>query len=182
MNLVRHPVNFVWSGQGQLRDMFAFDLYVLHGTLLLLMKKAESYIFALAEKYELNLCEPRVLGFLGACANLYNLASDVAVPLTAHTVQMEKVTTSPSTFRDVVKYLSEGALHADSELLEQVYQVGPLNAHQGRPARTPHETFAEFEAWQKEAFVYFLNATRLQPSYETYGYDFSFASPDAGQW
>ena len=89
-NQVRHPVSFVWSGYGQLVDLFKYDAWVLHGTLSLIFGTNESLFLSLASKYDLNLADHDVMAFVGACANLINLGYDAKVAGDHRFLPMEK--------------------------------------------------------------------------------------------
>ena len=173
-NLVRHPVSFAWSGYGQLRDMFTFDIFVLRGTLNLILS-AEDFIFPLAKRHDLNLADFEVASFLGGCANMLNLAQDVAVGRDVSHIKMESVTTDPELFAKVVSYLSGGKVTADATYLDAVYSTGEINKHRKGTSRMgPSERYESFSPWQKEAFNFFLAASGIRAPYESLGYDFSF--------
>lgn len=173
-NLVRHPVSFVWSGYGQLRDMFTYDVFVLRGTLNLILQ-AEDFIFSLADRHHLNLADFEVAAFLGGCANMLNLAQDVRVGKDVSHLRMETVTQDPELLRKVVGFLTAGKVFADDAYLDEVFAAGELNKHRKGSSRMgPAERYESWSAWQREAFNFFLRASEIGPAYQGLGYDLSF--------
>lgn len=173
-NLVRHPVNFIWSGYGQLRDMFEYDLYVLHGTISLILETARDFTSELARRNGLNLCDHSVLAFIGAAANLTNLAKDIDVLPESHWFTMEQATSDRAVWADCVRRLSAGRAAADEEYLDRVFGLKALNSHRKGAALEPAARWDQLEGWQRDVVAHYLSLSGLAPAYTALGYDFSF--------
>lgn len=169
-NLVRHPVSFVWSGFSHLKEMFSYDIYVLRGTLNLIMQ-AEDLLFDLRDKHKINLTDLDVIAFFGACGNLMNLAQDVRVGRDVQHVRMENVTTEPELFAKVATFLTAGRVLPDPGWIDGVFEVGEINTHKKGKKLSPNERFAAWEPWQREAFLGFLKLSDIGPAYESLGYE-----------
>jgi hypothetical protein len=175
-NLVRHPLGFIWSGYGQLRDMFAYDLYVLHGTISLIQDTAKDYVTALARRHALNLCDHPVLAFIGAAANLTNLAKDIGVLPRAHWFKMEELTTQRQIWSDCVTRLSAGRAAIDADYLDRVFDLDVLNSHRSGAALDPPARWGGLTAWQRDIVSHYLSLSGIVPAYAALGYDFEFIS------
>ncbi len=184
MNLVRHPVALVWSGYGQFKSLFRYDLNELNWTLGKVLKDAHDFVNQLALNYDFFPGDLENLAFLGACAVLGSLKKDLDAEQVITSfppyhykgiVKMEDVTVFPSELKRVVQTVTSGALQADDDYLQTVYNLGVINEHKIDPnKRNAGQRYAQFKTWQKEAFRYFFKKYNLRESYERYGYDFSF--------
>jgi len=184
MNLVRHPVSLVWSGYGQFKELFRYDLNELHWTSGKVLSTARDFVHRLALKYDLYIGDLENLAFIGAAAVLGSLRLDLdainktkklpKVDFHGH-VPMEKITKEPNILKDVVKILSKDALHAEALYLDQVFNAGVVNEHKNDANKHNAELrYSQFTDWQKETFNYFFNLYNLQESYREMGYNFSF--------
>lgn len=175
-NLIRHPVNFIWSGNGELRELFNYDLFVLNGiTGLVLHQRDRAFLENLSRKHNINLAQLDVLSFLGAAANLYNLRLDLGLDLKAEHIKMEEITTSPSLFRQVATELTGSHVTIDDEYIDTIFTIGPVNQHKSDNKHlTPEERYETFSPWQKESVNYYLEASGILTNYKDMGYDFSF--------
>ncbi|MEM8488068.1 MAG: hypothetical protein AAF564_21135 [Bacteroidota bacterium] len=184
LNLVRHPVSLVWSGYGQFKDLFRYDLNELHWTSGKVLREGGSFLYDLAAEYDLNIGELDNLAFLGACAVLGSLRLDLnALPHLAempgitfhgHTC-MEQVTTAPAVLATAIQTLSDDTLVADETYLDAVYEAGVINEHKkDRNKFDASARFDQFFDWQVAAFKFFFSKYNLQPAYEALGYNFDF--------
>ena len=184
INLIRHPISLVWSGYGQFQELFRYDLNELHWTSGKVLKYGKEFIYQLADKYEINVGELENLAFLGASAVLSSLRLDFDaekrlkdipnVAFHGH-IKMEEVTKQPKQLKQIISLLSEGELSTQFEYIEDVYRSGIVNQHKSDPnKRDAEKRYAQFSAWQKEAFVHFLNCFDLRKEYEKIGYDLGF--------
>ena len=183
-NLVRHPVSLVWSGYGQFKDLFRYDLNELHWTTGKVLKSAKDFIYDLALRYDLYLGDFENLAFLGAAAVLGSLRLDLdsltvvkkipKIDFKGH-VKMESATHCPEVLNSSIQALSTGRLSASAGYLEKVYSTGVVNQHKNDADKTDAEArYDKFSEWQKETFNYFFNKYNLQKEYKQMGYDFSF--------
>lgn len=186
MNLVRHPVSLVWSGFGQFKTLFRYDLNELHWTSGKVLREGRDFLYHLAQKYDLNVGELENLAFIGASVVLGSLRLDLdaldqvtdigCFNFLGH-VKMEDVTRDPEELRRVVSCLSGQMVEADTSYLEQVYRTGVINEHKRDTNKfDPGARFNQFSAWQRETFMYFFEKYRLQSAYEQMGYQFDFLS------
>jgi len=184
MNLVRHPVSLVWSGYGQFKDLFRYDLNELHWTSGKVLKSAREFVHQLALKYDLYIGDIENLAFIGAAAILGSLRLDLdAVDKTKQLpkieyhdhVQMEKITREPDVLREAIRTLSDNTIDGDSAYLSQVFNAGIVNQHKNDSNKhDPELRYQQFTDWQKETFNYFFNLYDLRNSYREMGYNFSF--------
>ncbi len=183
-NLVRHPVSLVWSGYGQFKDLFRYDLNELYWTTGKVLREAKDFIYHLSHKYDLYPGDLENLSFIGACAVLGSLKLDLDgldnmrgtpnVFFKGH-VKMEDITKKPHVLAESIKILSGEGILATPEYLEKVYTTGVVNQHKNDANKTNAEArYIKFSGWQKETFSYFFNKYNLQGAYEDMGYDFSF--------
>ncbi len=183
-NLVRHPVDLVWSGCGQFRDLFRYDINELYWTLHKVLTSAKDFVLDLGHRYDLNLGEFENLAFVGACSVLGSLRRDLdAEPRLADIpwvrwvgeVRMEDVTRDPAALSDLLGRLTNGQLVSDPAWLDAVYRVGEVNRHRTTAERlTPAARFAALEDWQREVLVHYLDLYEIPEAYAAKGYDFSF--------
>ncbi len=184
MNLVRHPVSLVWSGYGQFKELFRYDLNELHWTSGKILNTAKDFVQQLALKYDLYIGELENLAFIGAAAVLGSLRLDLdAVDSTKEIpkihfgghLQMEKITREPHVLRQIVSTLSDHTIDGNSEYLKQVFNAGVVNQHKNDANKYDAVLrYEQFTDWQKETFNYFFNLFDIQDSYREMGYDFSF--------
>lgn len=172
INQVRHPLSFVWSGYGQLADLFEFDVWVIKGTLDLIFTTHEDYFLSLHDKYGLNLATFDVMAFVGACANLLNLGSDVRHCSEYEFVPMEKLTSDRVYFSEIFEKIT--SIKPNDKYLEEVFDLGGINNHKRAKKLSPEDRYATFEDWQKDVFKEFLKLSGMRPKYESIGYSFDF--------
>ena len=184
INLVRHPISLVWSGYGQFKDLFRYDLNELHWTSGKILNTAREFIFKLALKYDLYIGDLENLAFLGAAAVLGSLRLDLnaigrvkAIPevnFLGH-IQMEEITAKPEVLQHSIKNISDGSMKVNGEYLETVYATGIVNQHKDDvDKRDALARYNKFSDWQKETFHYFMKKYDLCKAYEQIDYDFSF--------
>jgi hypothetical protein len=173
-NLVRHPLSFVWSGYGQLRDMFDYDPYVLHGSLSLVFATARDFVATLATDHGLNLCDRDVSAFICAAANLTNLARDLDVLPLAHWFKMEDLTSDRAAFANCVERLCAGNASVDSAYLDGVFGLQALNQHAHGTAMEPVARWQMLEPWQRDICRHYLSVSNIAPTYTALGYELGF--------
>lgn len=184
VDLVRNPIDLVWSGYGQFRDLFRFDLNELHHTLGRVLDQAREFVLDLGHERDLLLGDVDNLAWLGACAVLESLRRDRDLVATVAAlewvrwggvVRMEEVTTTPAVLADLVDRLSEGRLGAPDDWLEQVYGLGEVNRHRTSGGRvSPADRYAGLAPWQREVLDHFLALHGIVESYEDLGYELGF--------
>lgn len=173
MNLIRHPVSVVASGHGQLASFMEWDIFTLIDTSNCVNQQID-FALDLADRHQLNLCDPNVRAFLAASYHQMFLARDQEIAPEAPTIIMERVTTEPEYFNEVVRQLSSSRVDCDASYLDHIFDLGPLNPHKKGPKMSPAEQYASWNYWQQEAFKYMFTASRLAEYYPKFGYDFSF--------
>ncbi|MBW1731454.1 MAG: hypothetical protein JRJ75_11280 [Deltaproteobacteria bacterium] len=184
LNLIRHPVSLVWSGYGQFRELFRYDLNELYWTSGKILKTAKDFVFDLAEEYDLYIGDLENLAFIGASAVLGSLRLDFdaeeklgelpGIYFLGH-IKMEDITVSPETLSNVIQILSHQELDADDNYLRTVYSMGIVNQHKNDPNKhNAREKYLKFTDWQKKVFLYFMNLYDLVKPYQRLGYDLSF--------
>ncbi len=184
MNLVRHPVSLVWSGYGQFRTLFRYDINELHWTLGKVLREDKEYVLETALKYDFYPGDLENLAFIGASVVLGSLRMDLdaeeEVPALQgvnykKVVRMERVTTDPGELDRVVREISDSQCRASRSYLENVYKAGIVNEHKKDRNKTDAaRRYMMFSPWQKEVFNHFFEKYNLRRAYEAYGYDFSF--------
>jgi hypothetical protein len=173
MNLIRHPVSLVASGHGQLKSFMSWDIYTFVDVVSSLSGNL-NVISELANQYGVNLLDSSVQAFLGACQHLYFLARDQKIAPDAPTILMERVTSEPDYFAEVVRRLSVGALECTPSYLDKVFSLGRLNRHAQGEKLDASARYERWEPWQQEAFKNALVNSKLHNYYQKFGYDFSF--------
>ncbi|MFK7845722.1 MAG: hypothetical protein AB8G77_10500 [Rhodothermales bacterium] len=184
MNLVRHPVSLVWSGYGQFKDLFKYDLNELHWTSGKVLKSGREFVNELSRKYDLNVGELENLAFIGAAVVLGSLRLDLdalervaeipGIHFKGHT-KMEEITKIPNVLTDSIAGLSDNVLHTDASYLTRVYDAGVINEHKKDSNKFDAKArYDQFTDWQKETFNYFFSKFELKSAYEKIGYDFDY--------
>ncbi len=184
MNLVRHPVSLVWSGYGQFKDLFRYDLNELHWTSGKVLREGSDLVYKLIDKYDLNVGDLENLAFIGAAAVLGSLRLDLSalrevtelkgINFKGH-VKMEEVTKHPEKLKEIIASLSGNTLQADESYLDTVYEAGVINEHKKDKNKFDASArYLQFSDWQKETFNYFFEKFDLQSAYESIGYTFHF--------
>ncbi len=186
MNLVRHPISLVWSGYGQFKELFKYDLNELHWTSGKVLREGRTFLYQLAEKYSLNVGELENLAFIGASVVLGSLRLDLdaleriqqlpCFNFLGH-IKMEEVTRKPERLSETIDLLSEDVINANGPYLKKVYDAGVINEHkQDKNKFDPEARYNQFSSWQRETFQYFFDKYNLQSAYEQIGYQFNFLS------
>jgi hypothetical protein len=183
MNLVRHPVNLVWSGYGQFKDLFRYDINELHWTLGKVLNESREFVFSIGNKYQLNLGDFENLAFIGAACVLGSLRIDLnaleqvkKIPQIHFNgyLQMEKVTGDPEEYKKFISTLLPG-IELTENYISSVFSTGAINKHKHDAKKiTVDERYATWSDWQKEVFLFYFNKYDLRNEYEKLGYDFSF--------
>lgn len=178
VNLVRHPVNLVASGQGQFTQMIEFDIFARVEVLNFFTKSSNFYLY-LREKYNLDLCNWDTVCFLAAAQHMFILSQEQALVKGVVNFKMEDLTTTPDLLKRLIKLISSDQITVNEEYLDDVYNLGKINIHKkGKKIYTCQEQFELWSDWQKEAFVYFFKESKIENSYKKIGYDFSFLSAE----
>lgn len=187
LNLVRNPVSLVWSGCGQFKSLFRFDLNELHWTLGKLLSSDKDFVFEMGDKYDLMLGDNEILSFICAARVLESLHLDLkgeielesmeipdSIRFLGH-VKMEEITSRDFDFRKLFTTLGFSDLEVTPEYLAAVYGSGKLNRHKKeRKDLTVRDLYHSFSPWQKEVFLHFFNKYNLKDPYTKMGYDLSF--------
>lgn len=173
MNLIRHPVSLVASGHGQLRSFMEWDIYTFLDVTAALRDNL-GFASELANRHGLNLRDPSVQAFIAACQHLHFLARDHLIAPDAPTILMERVTSEPDYFAEVVRQLSTGDVECTPSYLEEVFSLGRLNRHAGGEKLDARAQYERWEPWQQEAFQNALINSQLNDYYQKYSYDFSY--------
>ena len=181
-NLIRNPIDLVWSGYGQFKDLFRYDLNELNWTLSKLLNEARDFVFDLADKYDLYIGDHENLAFLCSACILGSLRKDLD-GLTfiqekspenivyCGEVKKEDITTNPAYLSNLLSNLTNSKLDISPEYLEEVYNLGAINHHKEDTSKIEglarYETFTD---WQKETFLFFMDKYSLTEPYKSYGY------------
>lgn len=183
VNLIRNPIDLVWSGHGQFKDLFRYDINELYWTTGKVLKEKE-FLYELAKKYSLNIGDFENLSFLGACAVLGSLRLDLdAVEKVKDLdfvdfkgfVKMEEVTSNGEVLNELIGRLTDNECPVPLLYLDKVYQAGVINKHKHDSKKlSAEERYATFGPWQKEAFHHFMKIFDLKKDYQKLGYDLSF--------
>jgi hypothetical protein len=183
-NFVRNPIDLVWSGYGQLRDLFTFDINELYWTLDKILTEGKDFTYSLIEKYQINIGEYRYLAFIGACAILSSLKKDInaykAVESSKSldfigTYKMESTTTDKRDFSELLVNLTGDSSIITEDYLSQVFSGGAINTHKKDNLKiTPKQRYESFEPWQQDTFNFFFDKFELRAHYESFGYEFLY--------
>ncbi|HAW20453.1 MAG TPA: hypothetical protein DCX14_09740 [Flavobacteriales bacterium] len=182
-NYVRNPIDLVWSGYGQLQDLFLFDINELWHTTGKVLDHGKEYVYDLANRHKLDIGNYEVLAFLGACAIMaglkldFDCAEEKSKELSKKSFQhfkMEELTTNADALKRFIKLISRNEISITESQANDILVRGALNKHRHDtiPIRG-EDRFMMFKDWQKEAFCYFLNKFNLKHEYEGLGYDLS---------
>lgn len=182
-NVVRNPVDLVWSGYGQFRDLFRYDINELYWTTGKVVNQALEFANKIGRKYDLNLGDFENLAFFGACAVLESLRKDIdAYELLKKTnnidfvgtFKMEELTSSRSYFQLFAEKLGLGRF-VSPQYIDAVFNTGIVNKHKYDSKKlTSLQRFESFSDWQKEVFIHFFKLHNLTNSYSEFGYDLDF--------
>ena len=174
VNLIRHPVNLVNSGMGQFINLAKVDPHARYEILSFFKNEAKYYEY-LGHKYGLDLCDWSVMSFLAACSHMFVLVHDLCCVKGVANVQMEKITTDRQYFSDVVSLLTKKSVHINDEYLDIVFSTSAINQHKkNKPILKPEQQYLEWDEWQKEAFAYFMQKSKIADFYTQLGYNFTF--------
>ncbi|MEZ4781128.1 MAG: hypothetical protein R2816_06015 [Flavobacteriaceae bacterium] len=77
VNIVRNPVDLAWSGYGQFKDLFRYDINELHWTTGKIVRQALEFSNYISSKYNLYMGDFENLAFIGACAVFESLKFDL---------------------------------------------------------------------------------------------------------
>ncbi len=187
INLVRNPISLVWSGYGQFKQLFKFDLNELHWTLGKLLNTDKDFVYEIGFKYQIEIGNYDVLAFLCACRVLESLRIDLDAEqwiieygtgfnlFYGGTVMMEEMTSNRDYFKSSFRKLNLDDLVVSDEYLDTVFSTGKVNKHKVDSIdKSPNHIFNSFSDWQKEVFLHFFNKYELRAAYEKMGYDFSY--------
>lgn len=172
-NLIRHPVNVVSSGVGQLKELTEFDVFTLNEITVTARDFAEKY-YEICDKFDLDPCNREVLCRFDACSHLRYLEEDRSKATTMKNIYMEKVVSDRDYFKSVFENVMHG-LKADDKYIDEVFRLGAINRH--RETKGQNEIIDEWRCWpayQQEMFRYFLDQTNLRDFYRRNNYDLNF--------
>ncbi|MEZ4972119.1 MAG: hypothetical protein R2820_02365 [Cyclobacteriaceae bacterium] len=182
-NIVRHPVDLVWSGYGQFQTLFKYDINEMYWTVGKILRDGKELCYYLVDKYDLNLGEMECLTFLGACAIMSSLKLDLEAYKGINnisninfvgTYQMELLTSDRNEFKYFVETLTGDSV-CTNEYLDKVFNAGVINKHKSDSKKlSPADRYNSFCPWQKDSFNYFFNFNSLQSDYGSFGYDLNF--------
>lgn len=180
-NVVRHPVTLAWSGYGQFKDLFRYDINELYWTVGKVINQGLDFVNYIAKKYNIYVGDYEHLAFIGACSVLSSLRLDLdAYPKVNKmenidfkgTFQMERLTSEPEYYRGFLMNLGMEEV-ATENYLKEVMEIKTINKHKkDSKSLTPNERFETFSPMQKEVFNYFFQLNKLG-EYEKFGYDLS---------
>ncbi|MDA9276926.1 hypothetical protein N9P56_00950 [Flavobacteriaceae bacterium] len=183
VNIVRHPIDLVWSGYGQFKDLFKYDINELYWTTGKVVRQALEFSNYIGIKYDLNMGELDNLAFIGACAILESLRFDIDSYSQIEnidnlnylgTFKMEEITSNEEKYSLFFKRL--GLIeYQDNHYIEKVFKTGIVNKHKHDSKKlTPQERYNQFLPWQKEVFNHFFSLHSLKEFYQKIGYNIEF--------
>jgi len=182
-NIIRNPIDLVWSGYGQFKDLFRYDINELSWTTGKIVRQALEFVNYIGKKYDIFIGDFDNLAFIGACSILESLRFDIeAYPKVKRmeniefvgTYKMEEITSDKKKFIDFFIGLGLNDILCD-EYINEVFSTGIINKHKNDNKKiTPLERYNEFLPWQKEVFNYFLTLNNIKYDYEKFGYDLAF--------
>ncbi|WP_150464657.1 hypothetical protein [Francisella sp. XLW-1] len=183
VNLIRNPIDLVWSGYGQFKDLFKTDINELYWTTGKILEDKD-FIYYLNDKYNLLVGDYENLAFIGAARVLGSLRLDLDamksiqnIPFINYMgeVKMEDVTSKPEILKALILKLTNNEVDVTDEYLNNLYKIGEINKHkQDDKKLTPKERFESLKDWQKETLLYYLNKYNIIKPYEDFGYNLSF--------
>lgn len=186
LNLIRHPVDLVWSGYGQFQTLFLYDLNELHWTLGKVLNESNEFLYSISDKYNINLGEIQNLAFISSSCILGSLQLDANAEKETKklknlkylgTLKLEEISKRKSTFIKLIHDLTGEQLTEDSRYINTVFELGKINKHiKEKENHKPSEKYANFSDWQKEVFHFFLTKYKIKDYYSRLGYDMSFIS------
>jgi len=183
MNLIRNPIDLVWSGYGQFKELFRTDLNELYWTVGKVLEDKE-FIYHLNDKYDLHVGDYENLAFIGAARVLGSLRLDLdamekikEIPFIRYLgeIKMEEVTTNPETLKHLIHSLSDNEINVTKEYLENIYQIGHINKHKkDNKSMDAKQRYESLEEWQKETLMYYMKKYDIIGAYQMYGYHFDY--------
>ena len=183
VNLIRNPIDLVWSGYGQFKDLFKTDINELYWTVGKVLEDKD-FIYHLNEKYDLLVGDYENLAFIGAARVLGSLRLDLdamekikEIPFVHYLgeVKMEDATSRPEVLKELILKITEGEVEVDEAYLDAIYSIGKINKHkQDNKKMSAEERFESLADWQKETLMYYLEKYKIIDAYQAFGYDLSF--------
>ncbi|MCR9253799.1 MAG: hypothetical protein NXI20_25515 [bacterium] len=183
-NLIRNPMSLVWSGYGQFKDLFLYDLNELYWTLKKIIDHSKEFIHEVGNRHHINIGETDKLAFIGACSVLSSLRKDIdaiqEIENANHldykgVIKMEEITQNPETLELLLQKISDESINIDDSYFDSVYKLGAINKHKKDSKKiTASERFSALEDWQKEVFVFFMKKFNLTEEYSKFGYDLTY--------
>lgn len=184
INLVRNPIDLVWSGYGQFKDLFKYDINELFWTLKKIIDNSKEFVHDIGNKYNINIGETENLAFIGAASVLLSLKKDADAETKIRSlpnikylspVQMEQLTTDKKYFKDFLSKITNNKIIIEDSYIENVFKTGKINKHKKDNKKlTPKERYCQFNDWQKEIFKYYLSKFELKEYFENMDYSLSF--------
>ncbi len=183
VNIVRHPIDLVWSGYGQFLELFRYDINELHWTSGKVVNQALKFSNYIGQKYNLYMGDIENLAFIGACAIMESLKKDIDAYISLSslkninfcgTFKMEEITNDPKIYSLFCSQLGLNELISE-EYLNKVFSTGVVNKHKSDDQKlSSKERYLSLVPWQKEVFNHFFNLHDLKKPYEKFGYDFTY--------
>jgi hypothetical protein len=182
VNLVRHPVSVVWSGFGQFRKRFRFDIYELQWNLSKVIQYAMPLLDELERDFGVERGDRDTLAFVAAALALSSLDLDVraldAVRSTdalvfGGNVRLEDITTDPAALAGLLAALAPGA-EPEPGWLAEATSGRRVNVHNPEAIDDPAAKWGRFAPWQQRAFSWALGRTKIRAFYEALGYPLGF--------
>jgi len=183
VNLIRNPVDLVWSGYGQFKELFKTDINELHWTVGKILDDKE-FIYSLSDKYNIEIGKYEYLAFIGAARVLGSLKLDIEAMLELSKipfinylgeVKMEELTSERKAFVNLIKKITDDSIDITEEYLDEVYNIGKINKHKNDNIKlSSQERFESFTDWQKEVFLFYMNKYEVIDAYEVFGYNLSY--------
>lgn len=184
VNMLRDPMSLVWSGYGQFKDLFLYDINELYWTLKKVMDHGQKFVHDIGNRFNINIGETDNLAFIGACSVLLSLKLDIDaidkvknIPSLDYrgTIKMEDVTKSEDSISKLLSDLTNNEIYVDQRYLSEVYNTGIINKHKiDKKFISPSERFQTLPEWRKEVLLYFMERFSIIENYEKLGYDLSY--------
>ncbi|XKE45431.1 hypothetical protein LG302_19120 [Halomonas organivorans] len=182
VNLVRNPVDLVWSGYGQFQEIFRTDINELHWSVGKLLEDIE-FCYEMADKHDLRLgdletlaffCAARVLGSLRLDLDAMKDIDDIENLKNLGILRMEDVTTSRESLIELFDRLFLGKITCDRRYLDHVYGIGEINTHKTGKKKSGRTRYINMTPWQQEVLCFYMDKYNLKKPYAQYGYSLDY--------
>lgn len=182
VNLVRNPVDLVWSGYGQFQEIFRTDINELHWSVGKLLEDIE-FCYEVANRHDLRLgdleilaffCAARVLGSLRLDLDALEKIEDIENLTNLGILRMEDVTTSRESLKELFDRLFLGSITCERQYLDHVYGIGEINKHKTENRKSGQALYDTLAPWQREILCFYMNKYNLKKPYAKYGYSLEY--------